>query len=116
MSERAERQREDAQFQVLRLIERDPHLSQRELASKLGISLGATHYMMRELIDQGLIKLGRFRSSKSKRGYAYVLTPGGLAAKATITRKFLARKRVEYELLRREIEELGDELKQGQSD
>lgn len=119
MSERAERQREDARFQVLRLLARDPQLSQRELAVQLGISLGATHYMLRELIDLGLIKLGRFRSSQTKRGYAYVLTPGGMAAKAQITRKFLARKRAEYEALRREIEELellGDEPKRDHLD
>lgn len=116
MSERAERQREDARFQVLRLLERNPHLSQRDLAVELGISLGATHYVLRELIDQGLIKLGRFRSSQNKRGYAYVLTPVGLTAKAAITRTFLARKRTEYEALQREIEELGDELTQGHSD
>jgi EPS-associated MarR family transcriptional regulator len=110
VSERGDQQREEAHFQVLRLLERDPHLSQRDLADALGISLGATHYMLRGLVDTGLLKLERFRASPDKRRYAYVLTPGGIAAKSAITRRFLARKRAEYQALRREIQELGAEL------
>jgi MarR family transcriptional regulator, temperature-dependent positive regulator of motility len=114
LSERGDQQREAAQFQVLRLLESDPHLSQRQLADALGISLGAAHYMLRGLIAEGLVKLGRFHSSADKRRYAYVLTPRGIAAKGAITRRFLARKRAEYEALRREIEELGAELRGGE--
>ncbi|NBB23603.1 MarR family EPS-associated transcriptional regulator [Porphyrobacter sp. SLTP] len=110
MSARREHLQEDAQFKVMRLLERDPTLSQRQLADELGLSLGATHYVLRGLIDKGFIKLGRFREAADKRRYAYVLTPGGLAAKGAITRSFLARRRAEYEALRREIEELGAEL------
>ena len=73
--------------------------------------MGATHYVLRGLIDKGFVKLGRFREAADKRRYAYVLTPGGLAAKGAITRRFLARRRAEYEALRREIEELGAELR-----
>ncbi|QIQ87529.1 MarR family EPS-associated transcriptional regulator [Erythrobacter sp.] len=105
--------REDAHFKVMRLIERDPHMSQRELASELGISLGATNYMLRELVEMGLIKLARFREAQDKRRYAYVLTPGGVAAKSTIARRFLARKRAEYVALKQEIDELGAELERG---
>jgi EPS-associated MarR family transcriptional regulator len=108
-----EQAREDAQFKVMRLIERDPHMSQRDLAGELGISLGATHYVLRELVEKGFIKLDRFRQAADKRRYAYVLTPGGVAAKSAITRRFLARKRAEYEALKREIEELGAELERG---
>lgn len=95
----------------MRLLERDPSLSQRQLADELGLSLGATHYVLRGLIDKGFVKLGRFREAVDKRRYAYVLTPGGLAAKGAITRRFLERRRAEYEALRREIEELGAELR-----
>ena len=110
VSARREHLQEDAQFQVMRLIERDPQCSQRRLADELGLSLGATHYVLRGLIDHGLVKLGRFRDAPDKRRYAYVLTPGGLAAKAAITQRFLARRRTEYEALRREFEELGAEF------
>nr|WP_272917040.1 MarR family EPS-associated transcriptional regulator [Erythrobacter ramosus] len=111
VSARREHLQEDAQFQVMRLLERDPSLSQRQLADELGLSLGATHYVLRGLIDKGFVKLGRFREAVDKRRYAYVLTPGGLAAKGAITRRFLERRRAEYEALRREIEELGAELR-----
>ena len=113
MSSHRDQAREDAQFKVMRLIERDPHISQRELADACGISLGATHYVLRGLVEQGFVKLERFRKAADKRRYAYVLTPGGVAAKGAITRRFLARKRAEYDALRREIEELGSELERG---
>jgi MarR family transcriptional regulator, temperature-dependent positive regulator of motility len=112
MNLQREQAREDAQFQVMRLLASDPTLSQRQLADALGISLGATHYVLRGLIDSGFIKLDRFRGAADKRRYAYVLTPGGLAAKGVIARRFLARKRAEYAALQREIAELGAELHQ----
>lgn len=114
MSPQREQLREEAQFQVMRLIARDPHLSQRQLADELGISLGATHYVLRGLIDKGFVKLGNFRNANDRRRYAYVLTPGGIAAKGAITRRFLARKRAEYAALKREIDELGAELRAGE--
>lgn len=111
MTPQREQLREDAQFQVMRLLARDPHLSQRQLADELGISLGATHYVLRGLVERGFVKLDRFRNAPDKRRYAYVLTPGGMAAKSAITRRFLARRRAEYAALKREIDELGAELR-----
>ena len=102
--------KEDARFRTLRLIEARPQITQRELASELGISLGSTHYTLRALAEAGLIRLARFSQSDNKRGYAYVLTPSGLAEKARVTARFLERKRAEYEALRAEIEELSAEL------
>jgi EPS-associated MarR family transcriptional regulator len=111
MSRRAAELREDARLKALHLIVANPHITQRNLADDLGISLGATHYMLRALIDRGIVKLERFSAAKDKRGYAYILTPKGLTEKATITARFLIRKRTEYEQLRLEIESLSAELK-----
>ncbi len=94
---------------VIRLINASPRLTQRKLASSLGMSLGKANYCMRALIDKGLVKAENYRSSSSKLGYLYVLTPSGIAAKAELTRYFLARKVSEYEALRLEIEELRKE-------
>lgn len=105
--------REDARLRALRLIEARPQITQRELAGELGISLGATHYMLRALAERGLIKLARFSQSTNKRGYSYFLTPKGLAEKAVVAARFLERKRAEYEALRTEIEELSAELGEG---
>jgi EPS-associated MarR family transcriptional regulator len=102
--------REDARLRALRLIEANPKITQRQMANELGISLGATHYMLRALADRGLVKVGRFRASSNKQAYVYALTPHGLAEKSAIAARFLTRKRKEYEALRVEIDALGKEL------
>ena len=100
---------EESHLKVLRLLESDPGLSQRDLSQTLGISLGKTNYCMRALLDKGLIKMQNFRNSENKLGYAYLLTPAGIAAKADLTRNFLKIKMREYEALKREIEQLQSE-------
>ena len=100
---------EEHHLKVLRLLQNNPELSQRDLAQALGVSLGKTNYCVRALVDKGLIKMHNFRSSGNKLAYAYLLTPAGMAAKISLTRDFLLRKRREYEALRREIEELQQE-------
>ena len=103
-------QSEDLHFRVLRLLQAQPDISQRELAALLGISHGKTNYCLRALIDKGLIKLSNFAHSKHLFGYAYLLTPAGIAEKAALTSRFLQRKVAEYEALRAEIEALQGEL------
>lgn len=79
-------------------------MSQRELAEAVGISVGGVHYVLKALVQKGLVKAGRFATSSDKRRYAYLLTPKGARAKAKLTRSFLARKLAEYEALHDEIE------------
>ena len=101
---------DETQLRVLRLLEQNPQLTQRQLSAELGISLGKTHYIVKSLIDVGLIKLDNFQRSKNKLGYAYLLTPKGIAEKAAITVRFLARKQDEYKRLEQEIEALKSEV------
>jgi EPS-associated MarR family transcriptional regulator len=101
---------EDLHFRVLKLLQDDPDLSQRELAKQLGVSNGKLHYCMKALIDKGLVKLGNFASSKHHLGYAYLLTPAGISQKASMTGNFLKRKMAEYEALQAEIAALQAEL------
>ncbi|TAN25524.1 MAG: MarR family EPS-associated transcriptional regulator [Castellaniella sp.] len=101
---------EESQLQVLRLLESDPGLSQRELSRALGVSLGKTNYCIRALLNKGLVKMQNFRNSDNKLAYAYLLTPTGIVAKADLTRRFLALKQREYETLRQEIERLQKEV------
>lgn len=91
---------------VLRLLDESPSRSQREVAHELGMSLGKANYVLRALLDKGLVKAQNFRNNQNKRAYAYLLTPKGVAAKAELTRQFLARKIEEYDALRLEIERL----------
>src|SRR4051794_27751232 len=94
---------EDMHFRVLKLLQDKPDLSQRELARVLGVSNGKLHYCMKALIGKGLVKLSNFANSKHHLGYAYLLTPAGLAQKASMTGQFLKRKMEEYEALHAEI-------------
>ncbi len=76
----------------------------------MGVSLGAVNYCLKALIERGLVKAGNFSKSPNKLGYAYVLTPAGIAEKATLTGRFLTRKKAEYEALRVEIDALSQEI------
>ena len=100
----------DAHYKLMRLIERNPELSQRELAKALGVSLGKANYCIQALIEKGWIKANNFRHSTNKLGYAYLLTPEGIEQKAVLTKNFLQRKMQEYEALQQEIRELKKDM------
>lgn len=99
----------DTRFQILRTLANNPEMTQRELASELGISLGKTNYCLRALVDRGLIKVANFRRSKHKMRYFYQLTPRGIAEKSGLAKRFLRRKIAEHEALSDEIERLLEE-------
>jgi EPS-associated MarR family transcriptional regulator len=101
----------DVHFRVLHLLEEEPELTQRELAQKLGISLGGVNYCLKALIDIGHIKAGNFSKSSNKSVYLYLLTPQGIAEKTKLTAGFLKRKMVEYHALKKEINSLKSSLK-----
>lgn len=97
-------------YAILKALEENPNLSQRELAQTLGLSLGKANYCLQELIKKGQVKVENFRRQDNKLAYAYILTPAGLAAKVKVTRRFLARKLVEYETLKADIARLQREV------
>lgn len=110
MTSKRTKLQEDTHFRVLRLLQENPEMSQRQLAETVGVSVGGMHYVLNALIDKGLVKLGSFTAAEDKRRYAYVLTPQGIARKAALTRAFLVRKMEEYEVLREEITALREEV------
>ena len=101
---------QETHLKVLRHLEDNPSVTQRELADTLGISLGKTNYCIKALINKGLIKAKNFKNSANKRAYLYILTPKGIETKTRISVKFLQRKIQEYEALSHEIEQLKTEL------
>ncbi len=103
---------EESHLKVLRLIESNPRMSQRDLAVAMGVSLGKTNYCIKALLDKGFIKMQNFRNSQNKRAYVYLLTPAGVEEKASIAVRFLKYKVQEYERLRAEILELQREAEQ----
>lgn len=101
---------EDTHYQVLKILEQNPQISQRELAREMGVSLGKVNYCLKALVDKGLVKVSNFKNSSNKWAYFYVLTPKGIEAKAKTSVRFLHQKLVEYETLKHEIEELQAEV------
>lgn len=97
---------DEYRYRILKLVESNPMLSQRELAKELGVSLGKANFCLKALIDVGMIKATNFRNNKNKSAYMYLLTPSGIEAKAIVTLKFFKRKIEEHDALMREIEEL----------
>lgn len=109
MPSRQAKLQEDTYFRVMRILQDNPDLTQRELAEKLGISVGGLNYCLKALTEKGLVKMKNFASSKNKFGYVYVLTPSGIAEKTDVTHRFLKRKMEEYEALKAEIRALSNE-------
>lgn len=93
-------------LKLLREIEGRSAMTQRELSSRLGISLGKINFLLKALIDRGLVKMSNFKNSRNKAAYIYLLTPRGIEEKARITYHFLIQKTKEYETLEKEIEQL----------
>ena len=94
----------------MRILEEKPDVTQREIAQKLGISTSGLNYALSALIDKGWVKVHNFSESKNKFGYVYLLTPSGVAEKASLTNRFLQRKLQEYEEMKAEIESLRAEM------
>lgn len=110
MADQLKSERENLDFELLYLIETEPGLSQRELAERLGISLGRANYCLKALLDKGSLKLSNFRNSSGKLRYVYVLTPRGIAQRAAMTGQFLKRKLAQYERLKAQIAALEEDL------
>jgi EPS-associated MarR family transcriptional regulator len=101
---------QEIHLKVLRQVENNPEITQRELAHRLGVSLGKANYCLQALIEKGFIKARNFQNSNNKRAYLYILTPQGMEAKARISVAFLRRKVEEYERLKTEIAMLEREV------
>lgn len=101
---------EEINLELLRHLESEPHLNQRGLANRLGLSLGKANYCLQALVQKGLVKIRNFRRSDNKLAYAYLLTPTGVQEKARLTVAFLKRKQQEYERLQVEIARLEAEV------
>ena len=109
MNSRQANTQDETHFRVMRILQDNSDLTQRELAQKLGISVGGLNYCINALIDKGFVKVSNFQQSKNKFKYVYLLTPQGVAEKVAMTRRFLKRKMDEYDALKGEIRALQKE-------
>jgi EPS-associated MarR family transcriptional regulator len=103
---------DESRYKILRLLEASPNLSQRDVARELGMSLGKVNYSLRALVRRGWIKVANFKNSNNKAAYLYLLTPGGVEAKATLALAFLRMKMDEYDRLGMEIENVRREIEE----
>jgi EPS-associated MarR family transcriptional regulator len=106
MASRRKELQEDAKLRVLQIINNNPQMTSREIAQIVGISNGSAYYLLTSLIDKGFLKLSNFKENSQKIKYSYILTPKGIREKSLITVKFIKRKKHEFELLKKEIDEL----------
>ena len=97
-------------YKLLKLLDSNPNLTQRQMAEEMGLSLGKFNYCLKELVKKGIVKIERFKSSDNKAGYMYLLTPRGIDEKARVTTSFLQRKLQEFEDIKSQIIELNEEL------
>ena len=112
MTSRQAQIQEDTYFRVMRILQENPDLTQRELAEKLGVSVGGLNYCLKALMDKGWVKMQNFQKSKNKFKYVYLITPQGIAERVALTSRFLDRKMQEYEALKAEIESLHQDVQQ----
>jgi EPS-associated MarR family transcriptional regulator len=101
---------DEVRYKLLGLIEENPNFSQRELAEKMGVSVGKVNYCVKSLIDVGSIKLKNFSRSNNRSGYAYFLTPKGIKEKLSVTVRFLEYKQQQYDVIQKEIDDLKKEI------
>lgn len=106
---------DESHLKVLRLIQANPNIGQRELAAGIGVSLGKANFCLHALVDKGHVKVQNFRNNENKLSYTYLLTPSGMAAKGALTVRFLKRKMAEYEELKAEFEAMQLDCDGGQA-
>ena len=111
MTSRQAQLQEDTYFRVMLFLHENPDLTQRELAERLGVSVGGLNYCLKALMDKGWVKMQNYQNSKNKFKYVYLLTPQGISEKVALTSRFLKRKIQEYETLKAEIESLRQAVK-----
>ncbi len=98
----------EEELEILRKIEENPNLTQRQIAEHLGLSLGKINYLIRALINKGFLMIGNFKRSDNKLGYLYLLTPEGVETKKKLTILFLQRKSEEFDKLKKEMEQINN--------
>ena len=101
---------QDIRYRLFKILSDNPDITQREIAQRMGISLGKTNYCVSEFVRKGFLKMHRFGQSKTKFGYIYILTPSGMEEKATLAVRFLKRKLQEYEQIKQQIQELSKDI------
>ena len=100
----------DQDYMVMKYINDTQKISQRELSKSLNISLGKVNYILKALINKGIIKAINFTNSKNKRAYAYYLTTKGIQEKTKLAFRFFERKSVEYDRTKKRTDRIRERI------
>lgn len=100
----------EIKLSLMRLLQENPQLTQREMNQKMGVSLGKINYCISALVQKGMIKIERFKKKKTKSAYIYHLTPSGIEELASLTLFFLKIKLKEYDRIKMEIKSLSKQI------
>lgn len=100
----------EIRLKLLKLLENEPELTQREMNRKMGVSLGKINYCISALVEKGLIRVETFKKHKQKSAYIYRLTPKGIEEMANLTLSFLKQRIKEYSRIREEIKLLSNQI------
>ncbi len=103
---------QEIRYNLIKILSQETNLTQRDMAKKIGISLGKVNYCVSELAKKGFIEINRFKVSKNKIRYFYILTPRGVEEKSRLTLSFLKRKVSEYEEIKHQIRKLALEVEE----
>ena len=98
----------EVELEILRKIEENPNLTQRQIAEQMGLSLGKINYLIQALLGKGFLMIDNFRRSDNKLGYLYLLTPEGVETKKKLTILFLGRKSEEFDKLKKDMEHINN--------
>ena len=101
----------DNDLKVIRYLYGKQNTNQREMSESLNISLGKVNYILKALIEKGMIKARNFKNNKNKRAYMYFETPKGIEEKTKLTLRFFDRKSQEYDKLKQELRDLEEEIR-----
>ena len=96
-------------FNILRILYTDESPTQRDLSSHLGMSLGKTNYLLKVIIQRGLVSIKHFTEGGQRaKKLKYYVTKKGIETKLSYTYYYLKRKEDEYLRLKKEAEEIAD--------
>ena len=95
---------------LLKILQKDPTITQRGIAAEIGLSLGTVNYCLKKLVEKGWVKTNNFRYSNNKKSYSYLLTTKGIKEKKRLIIEFIACKEKEYQQIKREIARLKKEV------
>jgi len=103
---------QEIRYRIFKILDNNPGHTQRQMAREMGVSLGKFNYCLAELVKKGFVKINRFKSSRNKAAYMYILTPNGIEEKTKITTRFLRSKIQEFEQIKKQIREITDEIEE----